>query len=482
MSDDRVLLTRYAQSRDAQAFAQLVQRYSALVFSVASRVTRNSTTAEDVTQDCFLRLSRQAATIRGSLPAWLHRVALNRSLDVNRNEVVRKRHEAISSRPTDPNFDPTWNQIAPHVDAALAKLPDDLREPLVQHFLLGRTQTQVAQNLGIDQATVSRRVQSGIDLLRRHLNHAGVTGGVVALSAILASNAKAAVPAQLSVSLMKIALAGLTNTKNISLTTLVKGFFMKKTTCALSAVIMLATVSIPLIVAKCEQTTAAPTKESLLNGLVLHFTFDKAELDGKVIDNSEKKNNGKASGVQWTAEGKKGGAYEFKTDGDQIIVANNDSLNPKHITLSAWIKTSHSDSTWRRIFDKSYSTGYALSIAGDWEMTKWRGLACMEIGPGMHPSLSDNKLVDGKWHHIVLTFDGSKQLMYIDGQLQSQKLLWEKPGKVGGNKFDLAIGCNRSNLNEPDLGTSFRGTIDEPMVWDRALSADEVKFLFESQQ
>ncbi len=95
---------------------------------------------------------------------------------------------------------------------------------------------------------------------------------------------------------------------------------MKKTSCAIIEATILASVSIPLIVAKCEQTTAAVTKESLLKGLVLHFTFDKAETDGKVTDASEKQNDGKASGVKWTANGKKGGAYEFKADGDQIKV------------------------------------------------------------------------------------------------------------------------------------------------------------------
>ena len=477
MSDDQVLLARYARSRDAGAFAQLVQRYSALVFSVASRVTRNSTTAEDVAQDCFLRLARQAASIHGSLPAWLHRVALNRSLDINRNEAARKRHESISSKPSDPDYDPTWDQIAPHVDAALSKLPDDLREPLVQHFLLGRTQTQVAQNLGIDQATVSRRVQSGIESLRGHLKHAGVTCCAVALSSILASKAEATVPVQLSASLMKIALAGLTSTKNISLPTLVKGLIMKKTTCA-----FLAAVSIPIIIAKCEQTTAAVTKESLLKGLILHFTFDRAEPDGKVTDGSGKQNNGKASGVQWTADGKKGGAYVFSADGQQIAVPNNESLNPKYITVAAWIKTSFTDERWRRIFDKSYSKGYALSIAGDWQKNKWRGLASMEIGPGPHVSMSKNVVADGQWHHLAVTFDGTQQLMYVDGKAQGKPVLWKNPGELGSTDFDLIVGCNRSNLDEDDLGISFRGVIDEPMIWNRALSPDEVAFLFELQR
>ena len=48
--------------------------------------------------------------------------------------------------------------------------------------------------------------------------------------------------------------------------------------------------------------------------------------------------------------------------------------------------------------------------------------------------------------------------------------------------FDLVIGCNRSNIakTEDDLGVSFRGFIDEPMMWNRALSPKEVGYLFQS--
>jgi RNA polymerase sigma-70 factor, ECF subfamily len=208
MSDDQALLLRYARSRDAGAFAQLVKRYSTLVFSIASRVTGNSATAEDVAQDCFFKLARQAASIRGSLPAWLHRVALNRSLDVTRKNANRLRHEARIYPHSDPGRESTWEQIMPQVDAALAKLPHDLREPLIQHYLLDLSQAQIAENLHIGQATVSRRLQEAIERLRGHLNKVGVVCGTVALSSALVENASAAVPTRLSVSLAKMAMAG----------------------------------------------------------------------------------------------------------------------------------------------------------------------------------------------------------------------------------------------------------------------------------
>jgi eukaryotic-like serine/threonine-protein kinase len=223
------------------------------------------------------------------------------------------------------------------------------------------------------------------------------------------------------------------------------------------------------------------TEKDLRKGLVLHFTFDQDETRLKVTDASGAGNHGQTSGVRWTAEGKKGGAYEFTADGQQIEVPNNDSLNPRQFTLSAWVKTTNDDPIWRRIFDKSYSQGYALSIAGDWQQDKLRGKVSLEIGPGKHFLLSPNPVNDGQWHHVVATFDGYEQMLFVDDQPQGEGLRWKSPGQAGATRFNLVIGCNRSNLTEEDLGMSFRGLIDEPMVWSRALSEKEVAFLFASQ-
>ncbi len=448
----------------------LVQRYTALVFSVACRVTGNTSTAEDITQDCFLALADKAATIRGSLPAWLHRVALNRSIFISRNEAKRRHHEVHAFSPPKTAGESNWNNITPFIDAALTKLPDDLREPLIQHFLLGHTQAQIAENLHVGQATVSRRIQEGIERLREHLQKAGVVCGVVALSSMFAKNATAAVPKRLAISLAKMAMAGPTVAKSLGLSALIKTILLKKTACAILAASIVAVVSVSATILFVEDGQAGTpvTNNTLRKGLVLHFSFDGAKPGGQVIDLSGRKNHGKASGVRWTPNGRKGGAYEFTADGDQVEVLNNDSLNPEQITLAAWIKTSFTDDKWRRIFDKSYSQGYAMSIAGDWQATKWRGRACVEIGPGTHLSLSNNVVADGQWRHIVFTCDGTEQRLYVDGQPQNRIVRWRNPGRVGATEFNLVIGCNRSNLHEDDLGLSFRGLIDEPMIWNRA--------------
>ena len=257
---------------------------------------------------------------------------------------------------------------------------------------------------------------------------------------------------------------------------------MKKHTCAILTAVIIAAVSYPTITAKAGPADGSVTENSLHKGLVLHLTFDQDAPDGKVTDVSGQGNNGKASGVRWTADGKNGGAYEFTADGDQIVVANNKSVNPKQMTLAAWIKTSYTDDKWRRIFDKSYTQGYALSIAADWKGNKWAGLLSLEMGPGNHFILTRKKVADGQWHQVVATFDGTDEMLFVDGKLEARPLRWKKGQKLGSSDFNLVIGCNRSNLKEDDLGSSFRGLIDEPMMWNRALSTNEVAFLYQSQQ
>ena len=135
-----------------------------------------------------------------------------------------------------------------------------------------------------------------------------------------------------------------------------------------------------------------------------------------------------AAGVRWTPDGKRGGAYEFTDDGDEIVISNNPSLNPKQLTLAAWIKTSYMDDKWRRIFDKSYTQGYALSIAGDFGKQTWRGQASLEMGPGTHLFSTRKKVTDGQWHQVVATFDGTDEMLFVDGKLEARPLRWKKGG------------------------------------------------------
>jgi len=208
MPNDATLLRRYAQTQDADAFSELVQRHAGLVYAVCLRVAGSSHDAEDVAQECFMELARNAHAIRSSLPGWLHVVATRRAVDAIRRSATRRRHEeeAMSHRETAPN--PTWPEIAPHFDAALASLPEHLRVPIVLHHLQGRGQSDVASELGVSQSTVWRRLDKGMNRLRSRLKKAGIIVASGALATLVAESAIADAPAGLLTALAKIGVAG----------------------------------------------------------------------------------------------------------------------------------------------------------------------------------------------------------------------------------------------------------------------------------
>ncbi len=208
MESDAVLMRAYSRSRDADAFQELVRRYAGYVHGVCLRITGNRQDAEDATQECFLSLARAAGQIRRSPAGWLHAVATRRAIDTLRRRGTRTRHEANAARlPVD--REPTWAEVSPYVDRALAGLPETLRTALILHYVQGRNQKEVAAELGVHQSTVSRRMAKGIELLRRNLKMAGVVAPAAVLAPMLAAHASAAVPTAIIAALGKMAMAGM---------------------------------------------------------------------------------------------------------------------------------------------------------------------------------------------------------------------------------------------------------------------------------
>ena len=208
METDAALLHAYAGTRDSEPFQELVRRYAGYVFGVALRVTGNRHDAEDVTQECFLALARSAGTITSSPAGWLHTVAVRRAANLRRNEATRRKHEASAETRDGSGSGPTWAEVAPHVDAALDRLPEGLRTVLVLYHVRGLTQSEIAAELATTQATVSRRVKRGIDLLRRSLRRSGVIVPATVLATLFTTNASPAAPPALAVALGRMAIAG----------------------------------------------------------------------------------------------------------------------------------------------------------------------------------------------------------------------------------------------------------------------------------
>ncbi|HUW33929.1 MAG TPA: sigma-70 family RNA polymerase sigma factor, partial [Planctomycetota bacterium] len=203
-------LHRYATTGDAEAFSEIVGLYQDFVYGTCLRLLGNTADAEDAAQESFVSLARCAGRVTSSPGGWLHRCATGVALRMKQRQAARRRREEVHTQmKASANNGPSWDDVAPLVDQALDELPDELRCVLVEHFLRRRTQAELAAEMGVSPATVSRRVESGVEVLRKKLKKAGVVVSAVVLAALLTENAaSAAAPAALTAALGKLALAG----------------------------------------------------------------------------------------------------------------------------------------------------------------------------------------------------------------------------------------------------------------------------------
>jgi RNA polymerase sigma factor (sigma-70 family) len=493
------LLADYVTNGSEQAFRELVARYIDLVYSTAVRLVNGDThRAEDVAQTVFADLARLAGKISKDvmLGGWLHRRTWHVATTLMRNERHRlnRERQAAEMNTLQDNPEGQFERIAPLLDEAINQLGAGDRAAIVLRFFEHRDLRAVGVALGSNEDAAQKRVSRAVEKLRGHFARRGIVASSTVIASVIAAHAVHAAPAGLASAVTTASLAGAAGSSSFSLASIwLQTMLVKKTTLIAAAVVLTATViSISAIKTKHARANAPVTATSLREGLVLDMTFDQDEAGsgvimdssgkargGKITDNSGKENHGVAAGVHWTADGQRGGAYEFTADGDEIVISNNKSLNPKQLTLAAWIKTSYTDDKWRRIFDKSWDQGYDLTMGGDWHGLSYRGQVGIEIGPRLKFIRSGIVVADGKWHHVAGTFDGNEEIVYVDGRPVGSPVPWKKP--VPSNSFNLTIGSNRSTPSE-ESSLSFIGLIDEPMMWNRALSTNEIAFLYQSQQ
>jgi RNA polymerase sigma factor (sigma-70 family) len=209
--NDIMLLRRFSTKADADAFAELVRRHARLVYATAWRVLRQESDAADITQQTFFELTRRAGQISGSLGGWLHKVATQKSIDLVRRSAHRRQREQVYAQ-TQPVEVQTWEDLSPHVDRALDGLDEPLKALLLEHFLAGKTTSQIARERRVSQATVSRRINDGLQQLRGTLKRQGLLVAAAALGTMLMENTSRAVPAPVLTELYKMAMVGTTGT------------------------------------------------------------------------------------------------------------------------------------------------------------------------------------------------------------------------------------------------------------------------------
>ena len=169
-----VALIDLVTADDPAGLSVLYDRHGSAAFAVALRITRDQSLAEDVVQDAFLgvwRNARRYDTSRGAVRTWIMAIVHHRSIDV-----VRKRRP-VSELPTD-GLTPAglvqpdiWAEIAGILDRdtvarALETLGSAKRQVIEMAYFSGLTQMEIARRTGAPLGTVKSRARLGLLALR----------------------------------------------------------------------------------------------------------------------------------------------------------------------------------------------------------------------------------------------------------------------------------------------------------------------------
>lgn len=189
--DDTALIQMIA-GMHSEALGVLYDRYGRLVYTVAYHVVGDAETAEEITQDVFVRVWEGAGSYRVELAkvsSWLISITRHRSIDEIRRRSVRPEKDSVAW-PEDTGFEtleglPLIDGLEEEVEGvlhrrslreAVAVLPPDQRRVLSLAFFTGLSHGQIAELLGEPLGTVKSRIRIAMQKLRDAMIEQGMTG------------------------------------------------------------------------------------------------------------------------------------------------------------------------------------------------------------------------------------------------------------------------------------------------------------------
>ena len=175
----RSLITRVAQNRDRQAFAQLFDHFAPRLKSFMMRKNTSAELAEDLVQEAMIAVWTKAAMYepsKGSVTTWVFTIARNLRIDRIRRDVHMPTTELGDY--DEPSDAPEGEELLGRkqedglVARALQSIPEEQRQILVLSFVEEIPQSEIATRLSIPLGTVKSRMR----LAYGHLRHILETG------------------------------------------------------------------------------------------------------------------------------------------------------------------------------------------------------------------------------------------------------------------------------------------------------------------
>lgn len=224
---------------------------------------------------------------------------------------------------------------------------------------------------------------------------------------------------------------------------------------------------------KAVTVTAAPTtpgstpgstsgSAAATEGLVAAYGFEEAS-GTTVIDNSGNGNNGSVKEAVRVTSGRYGSALDFDGVNDWVTVNDSASLDLSDgMTIEAWIYPQSQNNDWQTIVMKETSNNAVYYL----DSSNKKNLPEIAFNDGSWHVLKSTALPLNQWTHLVGTYDGQYQRLYANGVEVANR---PQTGLIPASNGVLRIGG--SGL----WGEYFNGKIDELRIYNRALTATEVK-------
>jgi RNA polymerase sigma-70 factor (ECF subfamily) len=185
-------LWEVAEHQDERAFEQLYALLAPRVMALAQRILRDAAAAEEVVEDCFWQVWRQAARfdpLRGSAEAWVLTLARSRALDAWRargrgdghclslDALREDGHSLAEADGAQPEAADLLDAARHHarLHAALQGLKPAPRQLLALAFFRGLTHEEIAEQTGMALGTVKSHIRRALAALQAVLVAGGVT-------------------------------------------------------------------------------------------------------------------------------------------------------------------------------------------------------------------------------------------------------------------------------------------------------------------
>ena len=198
-------------------------------------------------------------------------------------------------------------------------------------------------------------------------------------------------------------------------------------------------------------------------GLVSYWSFDEDDIDGDIVMDLFGDHDGTIKGDPKRIEGRIGDALDFDGVDDHVDFGKIDITGFSEITESAWVSWRQTDKRWISISHHG---------ADDIMMAVYDTKIQFHLDDGNAFWFRSGNVSPNTWYHAALTFDGKKLKGYVDGVLVDSK----------DASFDFGSADGATTVGKHAGAARFiDGSVDEVLIYNRALSENEVKQNFAAE-